>query len=162
MKKIIKIIVPITALLCLLSCGKNDESDAWGNFKPLNEINKYIEGYYDASLGEASNPKTGNPSVYVDFSDGLIQAYSGNPLNGQIIQAITNKLVNPNIEWYALGGAQITKLEGTTNQLFNKVIGRYKAIKIKKELNGLKKSMEDVGQQIEGAMEVFKDSTSSN
>ena len=43
----------------------------------------------------------------------------------------------------------------------NKVIGRYKAIKIKKGLNGFKKSMEDVGQQIKGALEVFKDSTSS-
>lgn len=43
----------------------------------------------------------------------------------------------------------------------NKVIGRYKAIKIKKELNGFKKSMEDVGQQIKGAMEVLQDSTSS-
>ncbi len=43
----------------------------------------------------------------------------------------------------------------------NKVIGRYKAIKIKKELNGFKKSIEDVGQQIKGALEVFSDSTSS-
>ena len=43
MRKTITIILPITALLCLLGCGKNDESDAWGNFKPLNEINKHIE-----------------------------------------------------------------------------------------------------------------------
>lgn len=121
MRKKIKIILPITALLCLLSCGKNDESDAWDNFHPLNEINKYIEGYYDASLGEASNPKSGNPAVYVDFSDGLIQAYSGNNQNGQIIQAITNKLVSPNIEWYALGSSKITKLDYTSNQLYNKV-----------------------------------------
>lgn len=121
MRKTIKIIVPITALLCLLSCGKDDKSDTWGNFKPLNEINKHIEGYYDASLGEASNPKSGNPGVYVDFSDGLVQAYSGNSQNGQIIQAITNKLVNPNIEWFALGSSKITKLDCTSNQLYNKV-----------------------------------------
>jgi outer membrane protein assembly factor BamD (BamD/ComL family) len=43
----------------------------------------------------------------------------------------------------------------------NTVIGRYKAIKIKKELNSFKKSVEDVGQQIKGAMEVLQDSTSS-
>ena len=43
----------------------------------------------------------------------------------------------------------------------NKIIGRYKAIKIKKELNGLKKSMEDVGQQIKGGIEVFADSTTT-
>lgn len=121
MRKTITIILPITALLCLLGCGKNDESDAWGNFKPLNEINKHIEGYYDASLGEDSNPKSGNPGVYVDFSDGLVQAYSGNSQNGQIIQAITNKLVNPNIEWFALGSSKITRLDYTSNQLYNKV-----------------------------------------
>lgn len=43
----------------------------------------------------------------------------------------------------------------------NKILGRYKAIKIKKGLNSFKKSMEDVGQQIKGALEVFKDTTSS-
>ena len=43
----------------------------------------------------------------------------------------------------------------------NKVIGRYKAIRIKKELNSFKNSMEDVGQQIKGAMEVLADSTIS-
>jgi hypothetical protein len=124
MRKKVKILLPFVALFCLVSCGgcsDKKESDSWANFHPLNEIDKSIEGYYDASLGEGANPKTGNPSVYVDFSDGLIQAYSGNSANGQIIQAITNKLVSPDIEWYALGGSQITKLEGTSNQLFNKV-----------------------------------------
>ena len=41
----------------------------------------------------------------------------------------------------------------------NKTIGKYKALKIKNGLNGLKKSMEDMGQQIKGAMEVFSDTT---
>lgn len=44
----------------------------------------------------------------------------------------------------------------------NKVIGRYRAIRIKNELNGFKNSMEDVGQQLKGAMEVLSDSTISN
>lgn len=41
----------------------------------------------------------------------------------------------------------------------NKVLGRYKLIKIKKGFNGLKKSFEDVGQQIKGAFESVNDST---
>jgi hypothetical protein len=41
----------------------------------------------------------------------------------------------------------------------NKVIGRYKAIKIKKTFNGLKETIEDVGQQIKGALDVFSDTT---
>lgn len=103
-----------------VACG-HDETGAWGKFKPLNEIDKYIQGYYDASLGELVNPKKGSPAVYVDFSDGLVQAYSSNPINRQIIQAITNKLVNPEIVWNGLGGSQIYKLEYNSNELFNKV-----------------------------------------
>lgn len=121
MKKPITIILPITALLFLIGCRKNDESNAWSNFKPLNEINKHIEGYYDASLGEASNPKSGNPGVYVDFSDGLVQAYTGNSQNGQIIQAIAAKFQGQNIDWFALGNAKINKLDYSSNQLYNKV-----------------------------------------
>lgn len=43
----------------------------------------------------------------------------------------------------------------------NKTIGRYKVLKFKNGLNGLKNSMEDMGQQINGAMEELADSTSS-
>ena len=42
----------------------------------------------------------------------------------------------------------------------NTLIGKYKALKMKNGLNSLKKSMEDVGQQIKGAMEVLTDTTS--
>ena len=43
----------------------------------------------------------------------------------------------------------------------NKTIGKYKVLKIKKGFHGLKKSMEDMGQQIKGAMEELADSTST-
>lgn len=129
MKKNKPIIFSLTAIFLFGACGPKG-ADTWGNCKPLNEIDKYIQGYYDASLGEAVNPKKGHPVVYVDFSDGLIQAYSGNPTNGQIIQAITNKLLSPEIEWNALGGSQINKLEYNSNELFNKVndASQYKEI----------------------------------
>ena len=110
----------IVGAVALSSCGK-EESGAWSNFKPEKEVEKYIDGYYSASLGEASNPKSGNPSVYIDFSDGLVQAYTKNPENTQIIQALTNKLVSPDIEWYSMGNDSIKKLEFTSNQLYNKV-----------------------------------------
>ncbi len=114
----------IVSLIILSGCGFFDESgnpNAWESFKPLNEIDKHIQGYYDASLGGGANPKSGNPGVYVDFSDGLVQAYSGNNLNLQIIQAITNKLVSPNVEWFKLGNSTIVKLDYSSNQLYNKV-----------------------------------------
>jgi hypothetical protein len=108
-------------ILFFSSCGGSGEKTAFSDFHPEKEIAKYIDGYYSASLGESSNPKSGKTSVYIDFSDGLVQAYTKNPQNVDIIQAITNKLVSPNIEWFALGGGKINPLEYTSNELFNKV-----------------------------------------
>ena len=44
----------------------------------------------------------------------------------------------------------------------NKVIGQYKALRIKHELNNFKKSVNDIEQQIKGAMEVLTDSINNN
>lgn len=116
-----RIILVLSLIYLSIGCEIEKSSNPWASFKPLNEIHKNIEEYYNATLGEADNLKIGNPAVYVDFSDGLIQAYTGNPGNGQIVQAICNKLLSPNIEWYSLGASKITKLEYNSNQLFNKV-----------------------------------------
>lgn len=114
-------IVAIALIGCNGCGGSDDEDNPFANFHPENEISKYIDGYYNASLGEVSNPKSGNYSVYIDFSDGLVQAYKGNGQNVNIIQAITNKLVSPSIEWYALGSGKINRLQYNSNDLFNKV-----------------------------------------
>ena len=117
-----RIVLQLSSLYLLIGCGGDKSSNSWANFKPLNEIDKHIQGYYDASLGEAANPKSGNPAVYVDFSDGLIQAYTQNINNGQIVQAICNKLLSPTIEWYAMGGSTITPLEHNSTVVYNKVV----------------------------------------
>ncbi len=117
------IVIPAIAggIVFLSSCGGSGEKIAFSDFYPEKEIEKYIHGYYSASLGESSNPKTGRSAVFIDFSDGLVQAYTKNPQNVQIIQAITNKLVSPDIEWFALGGGKINPLDYNSNELFNKV-----------------------------------------
>ena len=114
----------VISLMFLLSCGNDSGKDPFSKINFLEDnLNARVGDYFDNTLGEKSNPVSGNPVVYVDFSDGLIQAYTNNPENSKIIQAITNKLVNPNIEWNALGfeKGKITKLEFSSNQLFNKV-----------------------------------------
>jgi hypothetical protein len=122
-KFIKSIVIPAIAggIVFLSSCCGSGEKIAFSDFHPEKEIEKYIHGYYSASLGESSNPKTGRSAVFIDFSDGLVQAYTKNPQNVQIIQAITNKLVNPDIEWFALGGGKINPLDYNSNELFNKV-----------------------------------------
>ena len=129
MKNTIKFVLSIMTVCFIASCS-NEEVGPWSKFKPLNEIDKYISGYYDASLGQAANPKTGNPAVYVDFSDGLIQAYTNRPINGQIVQAICNKLLSPKIEWNALGGSTITKLDENSTQVYNKVVDAKQYVEI--------------------------------
>ena len=119
--KNVKNVMLFSAIALFFAGCNNTESGTWANFKPLNEIDKYIPGYYEASLGQSVNPKSGNPAVYIDFSDGIIQAYSTNKENGEIIKSITQKTVSPSIEWYSLGKSTITKLTYNSNELFNKV-----------------------------------------
>lgn len=116
-----RIVLLLSAIYLLTGCDSDKGSSPWSNFKPLNEIGKNIEGYYNASLGEAANPKRGNPAVYVDFSDGLIQAYTGNAGNGQIVQAICGKLSDQNIEWYALENSGLAMLQEKHFQIYDKV-----------------------------------------
>lgn len=117
------IFIPAIAggIVSLSSCNGSGEKKPFSDFHPEKEVEKYIDGYYSASLGESSNPKSGKSSVYIDFSDGLSQAYTKNPQNVQIIQAITNQLVSTDIDWFALGGGKINPLDYNSNDLFNKV-----------------------------------------
>jgi hypothetical protein len=95
------IILGIITSAIFFSCGTK-ESGPWDNFKPLSEIDKHIAGYYDASLGQAANPKSGNPAVYVDFSDGIKQAFN-EPVNINLITKLSSKLNGLNVDWFGLG-----------------------------------------------------------
>jgi len=43
----------------------------------------------------------------------------------------------------------------------NNLIGQYKALTVKRELNNFKRSINDIKQQLNGALNVFKDSISN-
>ncbi len=95
---------------------------------PLNEIKKYIDDYYDASLGESSNPKSGKSSVYIDFSDGLFQAYTKNNDNNNIISKITGALEHDTIEWWGLSDGRFNPLGNSSKVIYNKItnVNEYK------------------------------------
>ena len=102
--------------------GCNDDKSVWSNFKPLNEIDKYIDSYYDASLGEAANPKTGQPAIYVDFSTGVSQAYKPSSINQQIIKKIASIYDTSISKWYTLSNDKINPLNIESNLMYQKVI----------------------------------------
>jgi predicted esterase len=65
----------------------------------------YLNAYFDNNQNNTDLSIDGQQSIYIDFSDGLIQAYSSNPTNKQFIEAISQKFVNDqnSISWFGLG-----------------------------------------------------------
>jgi len=103
------------------SCSKKDKSP-WSD--PMSYYNENILNYYDASLGEQSKVRTGNQAVYVDFSDGLVQAYNSET-NKKVVDYISQKMVGSNIDWYGLGKMHngVGKIDFANDRdIYNKVI----------------------------------------
>ncbi len=83
-----------------------------------------IEGYHDEVLGVEAKTPSGNQSVYVDFSDGLVQAYSSET-NKKVVDYISQKMVGSSIDWYGLGKNHngVGKLQYANDRdIYNKVI----------------------------------------
>lgn len=116
--------LPYTAAVILIafnSCTKS-ETTRWDD--PLSYYSEDIASYHEASLGTESKEKTGNQSVYVDFSDGLVQAYSSDT-NRKLVEYISQKLVGSAIDWYGLGKNHngVGKMEYANDRdVYNKVI----------------------------------------
>lgn len=108
-------------MLLLFSCNKTEETP-WDN--PTGFYKDFSKSYYENSIGTKSKEKSGNQSVYVDFSDGLVQAYTS-VTNKNVIDFMASKLVGSGIDWYGLGKQHkgIGKLEYANDRdVYNKVV----------------------------------------
>jgi len=108
-------------LVIISSCNKNEETPF---DDPLSVYHEEISNYFDASLGREPKVPTGNQSVYVDFSDGLVQAYTSET-NKKVVDHISQKMVGSSIDWYGLGKNHngVGKLEYANDRdIYNKVI----------------------------------------
>ncbi|MBN8547411.1 MAG: hypothetical protein J0L60_14855 [Ignavibacteria bacterium] len=114
-------LVLISFLIYFAGCNGEEKSKAWEGFNPYSSFGESIVQYHRATQNYSIEKPSDNPKVYIDFSDGLVQAYTSNPANKEIIQAITNKLVSTDAEWFSLGNSKIEKLNYSSNELFNKV-----------------------------------------
>jgi len=115
--------VLMTLVSLIYSCGqKSGDPFEQAGFKAFDSnLNTRVEGYYNANLQHAGSLAIGSSKVYIDFSNGLIQAYQGNADNASMIEKITQKLTGSDIKWFGLGKGQIYPLNFPTTQLFNKV-----------------------------------------
>lgn len=113
------------ALMLLQGCP-SDKGSPWDGTDLMGMYENEINGYFDISLGKDSKVKSGNQDVYVDFSDGLYQAYS-NETNANVVKYISQKLVGANVDWYGLGKDHggVGKLEYANDKdIYNKVVSR--------------------------------------
>lgn len=120
--KLVNITVFAVVIVFLTSCGGNKEETAW--HVPLNFFYDNIAAYHEAALGTQSKEKSGNQSIYVDFSDGLVQAYSSET-NKKVVDYFSQKMVGSSIDWYGLGKNHngVGKMEYANDRdMYNKVI----------------------------------------
>lgn len=115
------VFVLISSLIGSCSTKSGDPFDQAGFNAFDNNLNKRVEAYFDAGQPQAGNRPAGAPSVYIDFSNGLVQAYTGNPDNAAMLEKITQKLTGSDIKWFGLGKGQVYPLDFPTTDLFNKV-----------------------------------------
>ena len=96
---ILVVIIGGTATYLLNSC-EDDTKIRWD--EPLGYYSDDIINYHEAALGKESKASKGNQAVYVDFSDGLVQAYTSQT-NKKVVEYISQKMAGSSIDWYGLG-----------------------------------------------------------
>jgi hypothetical protein len=110
--------------LTAFSCCTKKEITRWDD--PLSFYSEDISEYFNASLGTEIKQKMGKQSVFVDFSDGLVQAYSSDT-NNKVIDYISQKMVGTSIDWWGLGKnhSGVGKLIFENDrEIYNKVISK--------------------------------------
>lgn len=110
-----------SAFLFFSSC-KTEKPSPWD--EPLDYYSENMENYHEAALGVKSKSRSDNQAVYVDFSDGLVQAYSSET-NKKVVDYISQKMVGSAIDWYGLGKNHngVGKLNFKNDRdIYNKVI----------------------------------------
>jgi hypothetical protein len=102
-----------------------DRTGGEGPFEdPLLVYQEEYANYHEAALGSQAKIPVGNQAVYVDFSDGLVQAYSSET-NKKVVDYISQKMVGSTIDWYGLGKNHngVGKLVYANDRdIYNKVI----------------------------------------
>jgi hypothetical protein len=122
MKQTLTSAAAIAILTAVIGCGDDTPVDPFND--PLGHFQNYSTQYYEASLGTQSKEKSGNQSVYVDFSDGLVQAYTSET-NKKVIDYISQKMVGSSVDWFGLGRKHdgVGKMEYANDRdIYNKVI----------------------------------------
>lgn len=122
--------LPVMFLAVVLSGCVTDSGheDPFLEFDPYDESKgARVTEYFSTVSGTAALRPQGPPSIYVDFSSGMIQAYTSNEANGAVMEAVGQKFVDPAITWFKLGNDSIKPLNELKNdKLYNLVTDKSK------------------------------------
>ncbi len=119
----------VLATLLVAGCKEKEET-RWD--EPMAYYTESIQNYHEAALSEQSKVPSSNQSVYVDFSDGLVQAYNSET-NKKLVDYISQKMVGSSIDWFGLGKNHngVGKLDYANDRdIYNKVISEVSYVDI--------------------------------
>lgn len=124
---IVRITGVIGLFLCVAICdscrhGSSNDPFANAKFNPYDEgLGKRIEAYHNTVAPNSANSKSGDPSLYIDFSSGIYKAFADPVIKGMMTECF-NTVLAQKFEVYKLGSGKITPLNVTnTTQLGQQV-----------------------------------------
>ena len=127
MKSNLKYVLRFFSVIFLLvfvlnSCNKGG-SDPFQNMKfdayDAN-LNKRVEAYQDATIPNLANAKEGNPSMYIDFSSGIFQAFK-NQVNISLLKEVYGNL-SGELDVFRLNNDSILPITSSNPDLVGRMV----------------------------------------
>ncbi|MFV5692182.1 hypothetical protein ACM55K_09175 [Flavobacterium sp. LT1R49] len=124
MKQYYLISIVIMSSFLFLGCPSTEKNDPFiaMNFDAYDAgLNKRVEAYQDATFPNLANTKAGNPSMYIDFSSGIFQAFKNNPTNSNLLKAVYGNL-SGDLDVFMLNNDSIQPLINSDPNLVGKMV----------------------------------------
>lgn len=115
----------LVLVICLSFLGcKNKSSDPFiaMNFNPYDgDLNKRIESYQNTTFRNSTNTKNEKPSIYIDFSSGINQAFKKSEIKEKLIGSY-NALFIDKPDVYRLGTRKVIPIKDVTPTALGQMI----------------------------------------
>jgi len=109
-------------LSVVLLSGCKDDNGPFAAFDPYDSsLNKRVEAYQDITFPNPAVTKKGNPSLYIDFSSGIFQAFKNNPANSNLIKAVYGNL-SGDLNVFMLNNDAIQPLENANKDVVGRMV----------------------------------------
>lgn len=121
-KKLLVAACLMAGAFAVTSCGNGNDPFASCGFNAFDQgqMKDRLAAYTQKDVMPAAE-SDGTMRVYIDFSDGMVNAYKGNSNNLEMIKALANKFTTK-ADFKKLAGGQIQDMDFSFNEIFNKVV----------------------------------------